>query len=333
MKRGQSELSLMLAVDKPLGMTSHDVVNACRRIFGEKRIGHAGTLDPAASGVLIMLVGPATRLNAYLEGHDKRYVAHIIFGACTDTDDAEGTVIRESPVPSEVLSEAFAQRVLRGFLGQQMQMPPIYSAIKKAGTKAYEAARAGKVIDLEARPIEVIAADLVSIQEDEGRVIWEVSFHVSKGTYIRALARDIGRAAGTEAHLYALKRASIGDITLDDCVSLEALETIKERAALDPVRALGLRFVFTKGKESAALANGNAIPSSAVLLHEYARTRAFDECACTSGVIESCHPPQDNERVSMVSDNALKAIYRFDASKGAFVADCVFSKAVIRGVL
>lgn len=332
MKRGQTDLSLICAVDKPRGMTSHDVVNACRRIFGEKRVGHAGTLDPMAEGVLIMLIGPAARLNAQLEGESKRYEARIAFGACTDTDDAEGQVIRTASVPDDVRDEAHARSILDGFLGRQMQMPPIYSAIKKAGVKSYEAARAGKVIDLEARPINVAEAQLVGIEEADGRVEWVVRFDVSKGTYIRALARDIGRAAGTEAHLTALKRLSIGSITLQDCVSLEALEEVKERAALDPVRALGLRFAFVDGSQAAALMNGGALREADVTLHEYARSRAFDECACTSGVVESCKPPVDGERISVILDNALKAIYRFDAQKCAYIPDCVFSKPVIRGV-
>lgn len=332
MKRGQTDLSLMLAVDKPRGMTSHDVVNACRRIFGEKRVGHAGTLDPAAEGVLIMLVGPATRLNAQLEAHSKSYAAHIAFGSCTDTDDAEGAIIRTAPIPPEAFDEARARAILKGFLGQQMQMPPIYSAIKKAGVKAYEAARAGKVIDLEARPITVERAELLGIGEDGG-LSWDVLFEVSKGTYIRSLARDVGRAAGTEAHLSALKRLSIGSITLRDCVSLEALEAVGERAALDPVRALGLRFAYAEGPEARSLANGGKLSVRRVVLHEYVRSRAFDECACTSGVIESCRPPQDGERISVLLDNALKAVYRFDGQAGAYVPDCVFSKAVIRGVV
>lgn len=333
MKRGQTDLSLMLAVDKPRGMTSHDVVNACRRIFGEKRVGHAGTLDPAAEGVLIMLIGPAARLNAQLELKGKRYAARIALGACTDTDDAEGSIIRTAPVPAEAFDEAFARSVLQGFTGPQMQMPPIYSAIKKAGVKAYEAARAGTVVNLEARSISVEEAELLSIAEEGGQLVWQVLFNVSKGTYIRALARDIGRAAGTEAHLTALKRLSIGNVSLRDCVTLEALEAVRERAALDPVKALGLRFVYAGGDQAKALSNGGKLSARATVLHEYARSRAFDDCACTSGVIESCRPPEAEERVSVLLDNALKAIYRFDADAGAYVPDCVFSKAVIRGVL
>lgn len=333
MKRGQTDLSLMLAVDKPRGMTSHDVVNACRRIFGERRVGHAGTLDPAAEGVLIMLIGPAARLNGQLEAHSKSYAARIAFGACTDTDDVEGAVIRTAPVPAEASDEAFARSVLQGFLGPQMQMPPIYSAIKKAGVKAYEAARAGTVVDLEARPITVEEAELLSVSEENGQLCWDVRFTVSKGTYIRALARDIGRAAGTEAHLSALRRLSIGSVSLQDCVTLEALEAVGARAALDPVKALGLRFAYADDDQQKAIQNGGKLSARATALHEYARSRAFDDCACTSGVIESCKPPQDGERISVLSDNALKAIYRFDADAGAYVPDCVFSKAVIRGVL
>ncbi len=333
MKRGQTDLSLMVAVDKPCGMTSHDVVNACRRIFGEKRVGHAGTLDPAAEGVLIMLIGPAARLNAYLEGRSKRYLARIAFGACTDTDDAEGEVIRRVAVPSEVADRAFARDLLARFVGPQMQMPPIYSAIKRAGVKAYEAARAGKVIDLEARPIEVRQAELLSLADDVDGIRWDVLFDVSKGTYIRALARDIGRAAGTEAHLCALRRVSIGNVTLEDCVSLEALAEVGIAAALDPVRALDLRFIYATHQIARLLEHGSAVRPTEVQLHAYLHAAPMDECACTSGVVESDEPLRADERVLMLKDNALKAIYRFDAEKGMLVADCVFSKAVMRGVL
>ncbi len=333
MKRGQTDLSLMLAVRKPSGMTSHDVVSACRRIFGEKRIGHAGTLDPMAEGVLIVLVGPATRLNAYFEGHDKSYIARIAFGACTDTDDAEGSIIRELPVPPDACDADRAKELLKGFLGPQMQMPPIYSAIKRSGVKAYEAARAGKLIDLEARPICVHAAELLAITEMEGQVSWDVVFDVSKGTYIRALARDIGRAAGTEAHLAALERLNIGTVTLKDCVTLDALAAVKECAAIDPVRALGMRFAFARGDATRALENGNRLRASQVVLHEYSHPSPMGECACTSGVMESCAPPEDGERIIMLAENALKAVYAFDAAASAYVPDCVFSKAVIRGVV
>ena len=133
LKRGASGLSLVVGVDKPSGMTSHDVVNACRRIFGERRVGHTGTLDPLATGVLPICIGPATRLDQYLVGHDKTYQARISFGASTDTCDALGAIVERAPVPSTVGEKRVARACLADMVGWQMQIPPAYSAIKVNG--------------------------------------------------------------------------------------------------------------------------------------------------------------------------------------------------------
>ena len=165
MKRGTSGLSLVVGVNKPAGMSSHDVVNRCRRIFGERRVGHTGTLDPMATGVLPVCVGPATRLGAYLTGHDKRYRVRIAFGAGTDTDDAEGRVLRTAPVPACVLDPEFARAFVAGLVGARKQMPPAYSAVKVGGTKSYEAARSGSIIELKPRDIVVHDALLLGVRE------------------------------------------------------------------------------------------------------------------------------------------------------------------------
>ena len=190
-KRGLSGLSLVVGVNKPAGMSSHDVVNRCRSIFGERRVGHTGTLDPMATGVLPICVGPATRLGAYLTGHDKRYRVSIAFGAGTDTDDAAGTVVRTGEVPDRVLDPEFAAAFVASLVGRRKQMPPAYSAIKVNGKKSYEAARAGNIIDLAPRDIEVYDARLLGVHEGDGEELpsWDVSFEVSKGTYIRSDAR------------------------------------------------------------------------------------------------------------------------------------------------
>lgn len=167
-KRGLSGLSLVVGVNKPAGMSSHDVVNRCRSIFGERRVGHTGTLDPMATGVLPICVGPATRLGAYLTGHDKRYRVSIAFGAGTDTDDAAGTVVRTGEVPDRVLDPEFAAAFVASLVGRRKQMPPAYSAIKVNGKKSYEAARAGNIIDLAPRDIEVYDARLLGVHEGDG---------------------------------------------------------------------------------------------------------------------------------------------------------------------
>lgn len=334
MKRGESGLSLVVGVDKPSGMTSHDVVNRCRRIFGEKRVGHTGTLDPLASGVLPICVGPATRLGAYLTGHDKAYRATIAFGVGTDTDDCEGAVIRTGAVPVEIGDRMFAEQTVARLVGPQKQMPPAYSAIKVNGTKSYEAAREGRIIDLTPRDIEVYNAKLLDVRDACGDQLleWDVEFRVSKGTYIRALARDVGKQLGCPAHLSALRRLEVGGLTLDECVSLEALEDLKLRAALDPVRLLGVRFTYVDGAQAAAVCNGNALRLESCQLYERRRTSVQAElCACTAGVCESAAAPFDGEVIAVIAENKVVALYKFDSKQARFKACCVFQIGVLRG--
>jgi tRNA pseudouridine55 synthase len=209
----------VLAVDKPGGMTSHDVVAAVRRATGERRIGHAGTLDPLATGLLVVLVGPYTRLEPYLSASAKTYEARIAFGSETDTDDAEGTVTTSLPVSPDLFDPARAQEVLDRLIGPSMQAPPAYSAIKVAGRAAHRVARAGGHVSLAERPIDVFEARLTGA--DAGERVWDVTFRVSKGTYVRALARDIGRSCGTAAHLGALRRTASGALELTHAHSLD----------------------------------------------------------------------------------------------------------------
>lgn len=242
-RRGATSLTGILLVDKPTGMTSHDVVAAVRRATGEGRVGHAGTLDPMATGLLVVLVGPYTRLEPYLSAAEKSYVARIAFGAETDTDDAEGTVTRSADVPAGIFDPARARQLLTDSLGPSLQNPPSYSAIKVGGRIAHRAARAGEELKLEARPIEVFDAELMAVDPDAHT--WEVRYRVSKGTYVRALARDLGRTAGTAAHLSGLRRTSSGALDLADAHSLDGIVAAGcdgRISALftDPIAALGL---------------------------------------------------------------------------------------------
>lgn len=343
-KRGSSNLSLVIGVDKPAGLTSHDVVNRCRRIFGERRVGHTGTLDPFASGVLPICVGPATRLDAYLTGHDKRYLARIDFGASTTTDDCEGELLYTAAVPSKVLDEQFAQNFLNEMVGKQKQLPPVYSAIKVNGQKSYEAARKGHLISLEPREIEIYEAQLVDVGTFESmetkktnfplavQAYWDVAFSVSKGTYIRSLARDIGKRVGTYAHLGALRRTSCGHVNLSDCVTLEALELLTTKAALDPIQLLGLRFSFLSDAQAGAVHNGNQLSAHQLTLYERRSVSAAQEMSsCTSGVYESNKPPYDGEVVALIANNKVVALYEFSAERKAFRSRCGFSIGVSRG--
>lgn len=192
--RTPSQLNMLLAVDKPVGCTSHDVVSQCRRALHERRVGHAGTLDPMASGVMVVGVGQATRLLGMLTLDTKSYVADISFGVETNTDDAEGEAVRTVPIAAELRDPSYARERLCTMLGLQMQVPPAFSAISVNGVRAYKAAREGNAVSLPPRPVEVYSADLIAVSGEGDSCVWTVAFSVSKGTYIRALARDLGRA-------------------------------------------------------------------------------------------------------------------------------------------
>lgn len=244
LRRGASGLAGILLVDKPVGPTSHDVVSRVRHAFGEKRVGHAGTLDPMASGLLVVLVGPYTRLEPYLSAADKRYEARIVFGSATDTDDAQGTVTETAAIPAGLNDPASARQVLDRFVGTSDQLPPVYSAIKVGGRIAHRAARAGDPLAVAPRRITVHRADLLAVGQDP--LAWEVDFAVSKGTYVRALARDIGRSVGSVAHLAALRRTASGPLHVDEALPLHLLcegPVVFSEVATDPFVALGLPVV------------------------------------------------------------------------------------------
>ncbi len=204
-------------INKPVGMTSHDVVARVRRLARQRRVGHAGTLDPAASGVLPVCLGQATRIVEYLSESGKCYRATVVFGAVTDTYDAEGEVIRSAPV--QVTREEL-EAILPAFLGRQMQMPPLYSAIKVAGQPLYKLARAGVEVQLQPRPIEIVRLEVIDWQLP----VLTLDVECSKGTYIRSLAYDLGERLGCGAHLGGLIRLRSGPFTLDESLTLEELE-------------------------------------------------------------------------------------------------------------
>ena len=266
-RRGATDLAGILLVDKPAGPTSHDVVAAVRRVTGEGRVGHAGTLDPMATGLLVVLIGPFARLEPYLSSATKSYEATITFGSSTDTDDAQGEIVATAAVPACLREAEHARRSLAALLGDGSQTPPAYSAIKIAGRTAYEAARAGEVLELAPRDMTISCAELLAIHEDEP-VSWEVAFTVSKGTYIRAIARDLGESEGTRAHLTALRRTRSGGLCLDDARTLDAITN--ETAAggttavpgmfADPLDALGLPLVRS---DRATVVTGRRIPRAA----------------------------------------------------------------------
>lgn len=217
----------ILLVDKPAGPTSHDVVGRVRRAVRVRRVGHSGTLDPAATGLVLVGVGWVTRVLRYTDTHPKRYRADIAFGAETDTCDSEGEVIATA---STSVDPAALERVLAGFEGEIDQVPPAHSAIKVGGEKLYEKARRGEHVRAEARRVTIHEITVVDCDPDEASVVLDIA--CSSGTYIRSLARDLGRALGGAAHLAALRRTRIGPHDVDSALELEAVQA-RGRDALE----------------------------------------------------------------------------------------------------
>ncbi len=211
-------LSGIVNVDKPPHMTSHDVVNAVRRMAGQRKVGHAGTLDPMATGVLLVCLGRATRVAEYLMAGRKRYLATIVLGTTTDTYDAEGKVV-SSAGPTAFAREEI-ESALVDFVGSLEQVPPIYSALKRDGQPLYKLARKGQKVELEARAIEI--EEIALLDWTSPSLVIRVD--CSPGTYIRSLAHDLGQRLGSGAHLGSLARLASGRFTLEEAVSLERLE-------------------------------------------------------------------------------------------------------------
>lgn len=216
-----------LVLDKPSGMTSHDCVARVRRALGERKVGHAGTLDPPATGVLLIGIGRAARLLRFLEVHDKEYVATARFGVTTTTQDATGEVVTERDA-SGVTTEAL-QQALGSFIGEIKQVPPMVSAVKVGGERLYKAARRGEVVERAARAVTVHALEVVSLRGEEAvmRVV------CSKGTYVRTLAADIGDVLGVGAHLTALRRTRIGPFGQDQAIRLDDVSIERVRPMED----------------------------------------------------------------------------------------------------
>jgi len=216
----------ILVVDKPSGPTSHDVVSRVRRALGDRRVGHTGTLDPLASGVLVLCIGPATRLSQFLVGADKRYATTLRLGIETDSLDADGEVVREDEAWRD-LGPAAVRAAARDMVGLSEQVPPLYSAKKVDGERAHRLARRGEAVELPAVPVVLheLTVDRVELPEVD------LEMEVSSGTFVRAVARDLAAALGTCAHVTALRRTRAGAFDVTDAVPLDELER-------DPAAAL-----------------------------------------------------------------------------------------------
>jgi tRNA pseudouridine55 synthase len=237
----------LLVIDKPAGWTSHDVVGRARRLCATRRVGHAGTLDPMATGVLVLGVNRATKLLTYLVGCDKTYTATIRLGRSTVTDDAEGEVTAVADASS--VDPTALRQAVAALTGPIQQVPSSVSAIKVGGVRSYTRVRSGEDVQLAARPVTVHRFDVLQVRPDDGARLTDVDVEVevSSGTYVRALARDLGAALGVGGHLTALRRTRVGDFGLDRAVTLEQAgqDTVSHlvpladaAAALFPVRHL-----------------------------------------------------------------------------------------------
>ena len=211
----------IIIINKPKNCTSHDIVRKAKKILNEK-VGHTGTLDPNATGVLPLLVGKGTQISKYIINHDKTYEAVLQLGEKTDTADIEGEVIEKKPVTVDCLRKEYVTAVLKKMEGKQEQIPPMYSAIKINGKKLYEYARKGEMVKIEPRKIEIYSLELININEVDKQIEFRVS--CSKGTYIRTLCENIAEKLGTVGHMKELKRTQVGEFKIDDAITIEELE-------------------------------------------------------------------------------------------------------------
>lgn len=218
----------IVIINKSKGYTSHDIVAKVKKITGEK-VGHTGTLDPLATGVLPLLIGKGTLCSKYLMNHDKTYTVLLKLGIQKSTGDEEGEIIQEEAVEEEILKEKKVKTALESFLGEQQQIPPIYSAIKVKGKKLYEYARKGQEVEIKPRNIMIYNIHLLKINKEEKEILFEVS--CSKGTYIRSLCEDIAKKMGTIGYMKELQRTKVGIFTIEQSISVEILDekTIAEK--------------------------------------------------------------------------------------------------------
>ncbi|MBV8861486.1 MAG: tRNA pseudouridine(55) synthase TruB [Mycobacterium sp.] len=253
----------LVIVDKPAGMTSHDVVGRCRRIFGTRRVGHAGTLDPMATGVLVIGVDRATKILGLLAGASKSYAATIRLGQTTSTEDAEGQLLQE--VSAQHLTEATIASAIAGLRGEIMQIPSAVSAVKVGGERAYRLTREGHTVELAPRPVRIDRFEMLGVRRRDQLVDLDVEVDCSSGTYVRALARDLGDALAVGGHLTALRRTRVGRFGLDQARSLDELaERPRLSFTLDEVCLQLFPSRQLSGEEAEATAHGRALTPAGI---------------------------------------------------------------------
>ena len=250
-----------MVVDKPIDWTSHDVVGRMRRLAGTRKVGHAGTLDPMATGVLVLGVNRATRLLGHVAGADKEYLATIALGATTVTDDAQGD--ETSVADASALTIDDVRTAMEPLTGAIEQVPSSVSAIKVDGQRAYARVRSGEQVELKARPVVVSAFELLEFEPGE-RAVARVRVECSSGTYVRALARDLGAALGVGGHLTSLRRTRVGGFTLDQARTLDQLGEQFEMVGLDDAARAAFTVVELDEDQARDVRYGRALPDLAV---------------------------------------------------------------------
>lgn len=276
----------ILLVDKPGGMTSHDVVARARRALGTRKIGHAGTLDPMATGLLVLGVEGATRLLTFIVGLDKTYQATIRLGVSTDTDDADGQTVGQTDASS--LASTAILDAIAPLTGRISQVPSTYSAIKVDGRRAYDLARSGQEVELKAREVTVSRFEVVAERRQADVVDLDVVVDCSSGTYIRSLARDLGAALGVGGHLTALRRTRIGAFEVADAVGVEQIAD-RPLLAPAPVAASVLGRFDVTADEALDLRHGKRLTGAAVRLAQDP-TAAIDPDGVLVGIVGSRGP-------------------------------------------
>lgn len=275
----------ILLVDKPGGLTSHDVVARTRRAFGTRKVGHAGTLDPMATGLLVLGVEGATRLLTYIVGADKTYRATIRLGATTTTDDAEGELVAEAdPAALTAVTDSAVAAGVAALTGEISQVPSSVSAIKVDGRRAYDRVRAGEEVVLAARDVVVSRFDVIETRRAEGGVDLDVVVDCSSGTYIRSLARDLGAGLGVGGHLTALRRTRVGPFDVTEAVAVDGLEGAR---TLSPAEAAGrvLPVLAVSADEARDLRHGKRLVGQADRLAERLAA-AIDQEGELVGIVE-----------------------------------------------
>lgn len=261
-----------ILLNKPSGITSFSAVAKIKRLACEKRVGHTGTLDPMATGVLPILLGRATTLSSIMLDGNKRYTATVKLGVTTDTEDITGTVLSEKSVEVTALQ---LEEALKHFSGKITQTPPMYSAIKKDGVRLYDLARQGKSVEIPSREVEIFSIDLISPLSDDNTFVIDV--FVSKGTYIRSLARDIGEYLGCGATLSALERTDTCGFSIDKCVNLDDLdaENLQNFVLHEETAVMHLRECKVTTKQAERFSNGGQLDFSRLHIENIADGELF----------------------------------------------------------